>query len=162
MIQMRETMGINKMFIGYLGATGTVLGLLGYALYYWKCHKFDMKKMLYFTVIFSALSNLCYLYIPNKWAIFSYSIAFGAFDGVCFLTILAFMAKIVPVGSEGFFYAIITSINNLSGRLGGVTGGIIFDNYGYSANVIVASLATLACIIFIPYLNKKRVICKSL
>ncbi len=152
MIQMRENMQISKMFLGYLGATGTVLGIVGYSLYYWKCYKFDMKKMLYFAVIFSAMVNLCYLYIPNKWMILSYNVAFGAVDGICFLTVLAFMAKIVPVGAEGLFFAFISGINNFAGRLGGVAGGMIFDKFGYSANVIVASATTLLCVLFVPLL----------
>lgn len=156
MIKMRETMYIDKMFMGYLGATGTVLGLLGYALYYWKAYKFDMKKLLYFAIIFSALANLCYLWIPNKWIILTYSIIFGAFDGIAFLAILAFIAKIVPVGAEGLFYALVTSINNFSGRLGGVLGGIIYDNLGYNWNVILASITTLICLMFIPYLKTKE------
>ena len=156
MIKMREVMLIDKMFIGYLGATGTVLGLLGYILYYWKGYKLDMKKLLYFAVAFSGLTNLCYLWIPNKWVIFSYSIIFGAFDGIAFLTILAFIAKIVPTGNEAFFYALVTSVNNLSARLGGVAGGWIYDQYGYAINVIVASITTLACLFFIPHLYIRK------
>jgi Na+/melibiose symporter-like transporter len=152
MIHMREVMGVDKMFIGYLGVTGTVLGLIGYALYYWKAYKLPMKKLLYFTVIFSAIANLLYLYIHTKWHIMGYNIAFGAIDGVCFLTILALMAKIVPAGAEGLFYALITGINNFASRLGGIAGGMIFDNFGYSANVVVASATTLMCLVFIPFL----------
>lgn len=153
MIKMREQMSIGKMFIGYLGATGTVLGLIGYALYYWKAHKFPMKKLLYFAVIFSGLTNLCYLWIPNKWAILSYNILFGIFDGIALLTILAFIAKIVPIGSEGLFFALVASINNLSARLGIFAGGFVYDHWGYSINVIIASVTTLLCLIFIPYLK---------
>jgi predicted MFS family arabinose efflux permease len=153
MIQMREHMQIDKMFMGWLGATGTVLGLLGYALYYWKAHKYSMKKLLYFTIVFSTLANLCYLYIPTKWHILGYSLAFGAIDGVCFLAILAFMAKIIPIGAEGFLYAFITSINNFSGHLSGITGGWIYDHVGYSWTVIIASVTTLFCLGFVPFLK---------
>jgi MFS family permease len=153
MIQMREGMGIDKLFVGYLGATGTILGIIGYGLYYWKAHKLPIKKLLYFAIIFSALSNLCYLYIPNKWVILTYNLVFGAFDGIAFLTILAFIAKIIPKGSEGLMYALVTSINNFSAKLGTVMGGIIYDNVGYSANVIIASITTLICLFFIPRLK---------
>jgi len=156
MIKMREGMGIEKMFLGYLGATGTVLGIIGYIIYYWKGWKIPLRKMLYFTIIFSALANLCYLYLPNKWAILSYNIAFGAVDGVCFLAVMSFIAKIVPIGYEGVSYAIVTSINNLSGRLGGVVGGFIYDHLGYTPNVIIASITTLLCIFFVPYLVIKE------
>ena len=156
MVKMRETMGIEKMFLGYLGATGTVLGIVGYLIYYWKAWKIPLKKLLYFAIIFSALTNLCYLYIPNKWVVMGYNVAFGAFDGVCFLAVLAFMAKIVPVGSEGVYYAVLTSLNNLSGRLGGVIGGLLYDNFGYNVNVIVASITTLLCLFLVPYLVIKE------
>jgi len=55
MIKAREELLVSKMFLGYLGATGTVLGLIGYGLYYWKCYKFSMQKMLYFMIIFTAV-----------------------------------------------------------------------------------------------------------
>ena len=156
MIKMRETMGINKMFIGYLGATGTVLGIIGYLIYYWKAWQFPLRKMLYLTILFSGLANLCYLYLPNKWFILGYSLTFGAFDGICFLAVMAFIAKIVPIGYEGVSYAIVTSINNLSARLGGVVGGFIYDTMGYNWNVIIASLTTLLCLVFVPYLVIKE------
>lgn len=156
MIKMREGLGIDKMFIGYLSATGTVLGLLGYIIYYWKCWKISMKKLLYFTVAFSGLTNLFYLWIPNKWIILSYNVIFGALGGICFLTLLAYMAQIVPVGAEGLFYALVTSVNNLAARLGSIVGGIIYDNFGYNINVVVASVTTLLCLFFIPYLKTEN------
>jgi len=156
MIRMRETMLIDKMFIGYLGAVGTIFGIIGYLLYYWKYHKIDMKKLLYFTVIFSGLSNLAYLYLPSKWAIMTYSIVFGIFGGITWLIILAYMAKIIPVGVEGLFYALVTSVSNFSGHLSGVTGGMIYDHFGYNWTVIIASVTTLLCIFFIPHLNLKE------
>lgn len=156
MIKMREEMMIGKMFIGYLGATSMVLGILGYILYYWKAHKFPLRKMLYFTLIFSTLTNLCYLYLPNKWTIVGYNIAFGAVDGICFLAVMAFLARIVPIGCEGLFYALATSVNNFSARLGGVAGGFIYDTLGYNWNVILASVTTFACIAFVPFLIIKE------
>lgn len=155
-IKLREEMMVSKMFRGWLGATGTVLGLLGYLLYYWKCYKFPMKKLLYFTIVFSGLTNLCYLWIPNKWTVMVYNILFGAFDGIAFLTVLAFIAQIVPKGAEGVFYALVTSVNNLAGRLGGIAGGMIYDNFGYNWNVVIASITTLVCIFFIPYLKTEK------
>lgn len=153
MIKLREELMVGKMFLGYAGALGTVIGLTGYGLYYWKAHKFPLKKLLYFAIIFSAITNLFYLYIPNKWFIIYYNLIFGAFSGITFLSVLAFMAKIVPNGYEGLFYAVITSINNFAGNLGGVFGGWIYDHFGYSSNVIIASLTTLLCLFFIPKLE---------
>lgn len=154
-IQMREVLHIDKMFLGWLGATGTVLGLIGYGIYYKICDKFSMRKLLYFTVIFSAITNLFYLYIPNQWFIMAYSVMFGAFGGICFLSLLTYMSKIVPKGSEGLFYALVVSVNNLSAQLGNVFGGFCYDHFGYSINVIISTITTLACLYFIPRLDIK-------
>jgi len=153
-IQMREVLHVDKMFIGILGASGTVLGIVGYGLYYWKCYKFNITKLLYFMVIFSAITNLFYLYIPNQWYLLAYNIAFGTFGGITFLTLLAYFATLVPKGSEGLIYALITSVSNLCGRGGNVLGGIIYDHWGYTANVLVATFSILLCLLFIPYLQR--------
>lgn len=153
MIKVRETLHVDKLFLGYLGAMGTVLGVIGYAIYYKWAYKFPMKKLLYFMVIFSAITNLFYLYLPSKWVLVGYNLLFGAFGGVTFMALLAFFVKIIPTGSEAFFYALVTSVSNLFGRLGGVVGGIIYDHFGYTANVILASATTLICLLFIPYLK---------
>ena len=155
MIKMRETMSIGKMFIGYLGATGTVIGLIGYILYYWKAYKFPLKKLLIFAITFSALTNLCYLYLPNKWILVVYNILFGAFGGIIHLTILNFFVKLVPKGAEGLFFALIASVYNLAGKLGVFFGGVIFDALGYNWNVIIATITTLMCLWFIPNLKLK-------
>jgi predicted MFS family arabinose efflux permease len=153
MIKARETLQVDKMFLGYLGAMGTILGIIGYFLYYKWAYKFPMKKMLYFMVLFSGITNLFYLYIPNQWFLVLYNILFGAFGGITFMTLLAFFVKIIPTGSEGFFYALVTSTNNFCARGGNFFGGIIYDKWGYDSTVIISSFATLLCIFFIPKLK---------
>jgi len=152
----RKELGVDRMFLGYLGATGTVLGVSGYMLYYWKFHKFPLKKLLFFMIAFTAFTNLFYLYIPSKWFLLGYNLAFGTFSGVAFMGLLSFFAQIVPKGNEGTFYALVTSLSNLCGRGGNWIGGIIYDAHGYNATVIISTLFTLACLFFIPKLRIKE------
>ena len=153
MIYARESLHVNKMFLGYLGATGEVLSLVGYLLYYRYCQKFDLFKMLQFMIICTVITNLFYLYIPNQWFLLGYNIAFGAFNGMSFLILLNFFVQLVPKNSEGFFYACLTGISNLCGNGSGVLGGYIYDHWGYSTTVIVASVTTACCLFIIPHLK---------
>ena len=153
MIQAREVLMVDKLFLGYVGATGTVLGVVGYILYYKWAYKFPLKKLLYFMIILTAVDNLCYLYLPNKYFLIIYSILFSAFSGIAFMTLLAVFVKIIPKGNEAFFYALVTSVSNFFGRLGSVFGGIIYDNLGYYPNILISAGFTLLCLIFIPYLE---------
>jgi len=156
MIYARETLHVNKMFLGYLGATGEVLSIIGYLLYYRYCQKFDLFKMLQFMIIGTVITNLFYLYIPNQWFLLGYNIAFGAFNGMSFLILLNFFVQLVPKNSEGFFYACLTGISNLCSNGSGVLGGMVFDAYGYSATVIVASATTACCLFIIPFLKRSK------
>ena len=153
MIYARENLHVNKMFLGYLGATGEILSIVGYLLYYRYCQKFNLFKMLKFMIIGTVITNLFYLYIPNQWFLLGYNIAFGAFNGMSFLILLNFFVQLVPKNSEGFFYACLTGISNLCGNGSGVLGGIVFDHFGYSATVIVASATTACCLFIIPFLK---------
>lgn len=153
MIRCRETLGVDKLFLGYLGAMGTVLGVIGYFIYYKWAYKFPMQKLLYFMVVFSAITNLFYLYLPNQWILLIYNLAFGAFGGITFMTLLAFFVQIIPSGSEAFFYALVTSVSNFCARGGNFFGGVIFDHFGYAITVIVSTVATLLCLLLIPYLK---------
>jgi predicted MFS family arabinose efflux permease len=153
MIYARENLHVNKMFLGYLGATGEVLSLIGYLIYYKYCQKFDLFKMLQLMIIGTVITNLFYLYIPNQWFLLGYNIAFGAFNGMSFLILLNFFVQLVPKNSEGFFYSCLTGISNLCGNGSAVLGGYVFDTWGYSATVIVASLTTACCLFIIPYLK---------
>ena len=153
MIKIRETLGVDKMFLGYLGAMGTVLGVIGYFLYYKWAYKFPMKKLIYFMIIFTAITNLFYLYIPNQWILLIYNLIFGAIGGITFMTLLAFFVKIIPKGGEGFFYALVTSVNNFAARGGNFFGGVIYDKTNYNTTVIVSSVFTLLCLILVPLLK---------
>jgi len=156
MIKVREVLHVDKMFLGYLGAMGTVLGITGYFIYYKWVYKFSMKKLLYFMILFTTISNLFYLYIPNKWFLLSYNLIFGAFGGITFMTLLAFFVKIIPSGSEALMYALITSVNNFFARGGNFLGGIIYDKNSYATTVVLSSVCTFLCIFFIPFLGIKK------
>ena len=156
MIQMREILKIDKIFLGYLGAIGTVLGIIGYIIYYKWIYVFPTKKMLYFMVLFSAITNLFYLYIPNQWIILIYNILFGAFSGITFMIFLNFFIDIIPKGNEGLFYALITSVSNFTTKGGIYFGGIIYDYWGYSITVIFSAITTLLCLLIVPYLKSQK------
>jgi len=158
MIKMREGLHVDKMFLGYLGAMGTVLGIVGYILYYKWAYKFPIKRLLYFMITFTAITNLFYLYIPNKWFIVGYNLLFGAFSGIAFMTLLAFFIHLIPAGSEAFCYALVTSVNNFAARGGNFIGGVLFDKFGYSTNVVLSSVFTLLCIFLIPKLKINEIL----
>ena len=153
MVQMREVLHMDKMMIGFLGSVGTVFGLLGYLLYFFKLYKYDMKKLLYFSVGFGAFSTLWYLWIPNQWWILAYSVILGTVGAISHLAILAYVAKITPKGYEALVFAGICSVMNLGSMGSGYIGGFLYDFIGYNALVVISAIFTLMCLFFIPKLK---------
>jgi len=153
MAQMREVIGVSKMFVGVLGSVGTVFGLFGYILYFKWGNKFKLKQLLIFSIIFSAITNMFYLYIPTQWHIMVYSVLFGAFSGVSFMAIMKFMTSIIPEGNEGMIYACVASLSNLCGNGSGILSGIIYDKFGYFMAVWISTIFTVLCLFIIPKLK---------
>jgi len=153
MVTMRETMHMDKMMIGLLGATGTVFGILGYVLYFFKFHKCNMRKLLYFSVIFGGISTLWYLWIPNQWWLLAYSIILGTVGAVSHLVLLAYVAKTTPKGYEAIVFAMLCSVLNLGAMGSGYIGGLLYDMIGFNTLVIISAIFTFACLFFIPHLK---------
>ncbi|MHA1738533.1 MAG: MFS transporter [Candidatus Heimdallarchaeota archaeon] len=156
MIQMREVLHMDKMMIGVLGSVGTVFGMIGYALYFFKFYKYNITKLLYFTVGFGAFSTLWYLYIPNQWWLLGYAIVLGTVGAVSHLVIMAYVAKITPEGYEALVFAGLCSVLNLGSMGSGYIGGFLYDSIGYNWLVIISASFTLCCLFFIPKLKLEK------
>ena len=161
MVQMREVLHMDKMMIGFLGSVGTVFGLLGYLFYFFKAHKYNLEKLLYFSVLFGGFSTLWYLWIPNQWWLLAYNIILGSIGAISHLVILAYVAKLTPKGYEALVFAGLCSVLNLGSMGSGYLGGFLYDIIGFNSLVILSAILTFLCIFFIPYLNlnKKDVLC---
>lgn len=153
MVQMREVLQMDKMMIGFLGSVGTVFGLLGYIFYFFKAHKFNLKKLLYFSVGFGCFSTLWYLWIPNQWWLLGYSVILGTVGAISHLVILAYVAKITPKGYEALVFAGLCSVLNLGSMGSGYLGGFLYDFTSFNTLVIISAIFTFLCLFLIPYLN---------
>lgn len=156
MVQMREVLHMDKMMIGFLGSVGTVFGLIGYLLYFFKLYKLDLTKLLYFSVIFGAFSTLWYLHIPNQWWLLGYNVILGTVGAISHLVILAYVAKITPKGYEALVFAGLCSVLNLGSMGSGYIGGFLYDSIGFNWLVIISSIFTLCCLFFVPHLKLEK------
>jgi len=143
MAYMRETMHIDKMFIGLLGTIGTATEILGFIAYFKWGYKWNLYKKLYICIVLSGLSAFAYLYIPNQWWLLAYGMIFGGIIGIIHLTILSYAAKIVPKGSEGFIFAGLMSILNLGTQTSITLGGLLYEPFGFRGLVILSGIISL-------------------
>ena len=150
---MRDVLNFDKVFIGILGTTTSGFGILGAIIYYKMCKKFNLKKLLLICTFLSAIFTFCYLYFPNWQIALLYSVLFGTFGMITHLIVLDFAAQITPKEAEGFIFAGICSVLNLSAMLSRIVGGFLYSYIGLSNLIIMSGVFTLLCLGFIPYLK---------
>lgn len=147
-----RTIGLSKMFIGYIGTIGSIFSLLGAAIYFKISTKINMKKWLYYSVIISTVATFAYLY-TTKESLLIYDVVFSISGQFIQLLMLGLMAKTCSKGTEATTFALLTSIVNFGGSMSNVAGAKLFSEFGYSGLVIISGIATALCILFIPFLE---------
>ena len=157
MAYMRETMHIDKMFIGLLGTLGTATEVLGFLVYLKWGYKWKMYKKLYACIALSGISVFAYLYIPNQWWLMAYGLIFGGLVGIIHLTILSYAAKIVPKGSEGFVFAGLMSVLNFGSQSSLWLGGLLYGDLGFRGLVILSGIVSLLPILAIRFLRSAEI-----
>lgn len=146
--------GLSKIFIGWIGTIGSIFSIMGAAIYFKVSTKIDMKRWLYYSVIFSTIATFAYLY-TTKESLLIYDVIFSISGQFVQLLMLGLMAKTCPKGTEATTFALLTSIVNFGGSMSNVVGAKLFDMFGYNGLVIISGIATFLCLFFIPFLKLK-------
>jgi MFS family permease len=150
-----RTIGLSKMFIGWIGTIGSIFSIIGAAIYFHVSKTIDMKKWLYYSVIVSTIATFAYLY-TTKESLLAYDVIFSISGQFVQLLMLGLMARTCPKGTEATTFALLTSIVNFGGSMSNVVGAKLFGLFGYNGLVIISGIATFACLPFIPYLTIEK------
>jgi len=157
MFKMRDILGFDKIFIGLLSSASSGFGIIGAIIYYKICKKYNLKKLLYFATILTAMTTFCYLYYPNWIIALLYATLFGTFGMISHLIILDYCAKITPKEAEAFTFAGLCSILNLGSMGSTAFGGFLYPLIGLNWLIIISGSFTLLCLFFIPKLELEKV-----
>jgi MFS family permease len=149
----RDSFHWSGTFMGIIGALSSVVSIVGAMIYYKISKKINVKKCLFWSVFFVGLTNLCYLYFTPTSAII-YSLIFGFLGMFIFLNMMTFMANSTLPGKEATSFALLCSVNNLSGSLSTLTGAWLFPLIGLKTIII---LATLSAFLSLPILKKLEI-----
>lgn len=141
----RDTFKWGKMWIGTLGTVSTVCGIIGSLLYYRFSQKINIKKWLYFSVFLGALTTLSYLYYTPLTAV-AYDVVYSFLGMFIFLMVMDFMARHSVKGLEATSFALLCSINNLSGAAGNLSGAFLLPHIGLKWLIALSALTSFLCL----------------
>ena len=144
----RDSFKWGKMWIGTLGTISTVFGVIGALLYYKFSQTINIKKWLYFSVLAGGLTTLSYLYYTPVTAV-AYDVVYGLVGMFIFIMVMDFMARHSVKGLEATSFALLCSINNLSGVASNLSGALLFPIIGLKWLIVLSALTSFLCLFLI-------------
>ena len=146
----RDSFKWAKLWIGTLGTVSTLFGVGGALLYYKFSQKINIKKWLYYSVLAGALTTLSYLYYTPLTAV-AYDVIYSLVGMFIFLMVMDFMARHSVKGLEATSFALLCSINNLSGVASNLSGAFLLPVIGLKWLIVLSALTSFLCL---PLINK--------
>jgi hypothetical protein len=144
----RDSFKWGKMWIGTMGTLSTVFGVIGALLYYKFSQKINIKQWLYYSVFLGGLTTLSYLYYTPQTAVV-YDVVYSFLGMFIFLMVMDFMARHSVKGLEATSFALLCSINNLSGVAGNLSGAFLFPLVGLKWLIVLSALTSFLCLFLI-------------
>jgi hypothetical protein len=141
----RDAFKWGKIWIGTLGTISTVCGVIGALLYYRFSQKINLKKWLYISVFLGAVTTLSYLYYTPVTAI-AYDVIYSVLGMFIFIMVMDFMARHSVKGLEATSFALLCSINNLSGVAGNLSGAFLLPHIGLKWLIVLSALTSFLCL----------------
>ncbi len=141
----RDSFKWGKMWIGTLATISTLFGVVGSLLYYKFSQKINLKKWLYYSVFLGAMTTLSYLHYTPVSAVI-YDLFYSFLGMFIFLMVMDFMARHSVKGLEATSFALLCSINNLSGVASNLSGAFFLPLIGLKWLIVISALASFLCL----------------
>jgi|SRR6185437_12799351 len=161
MDKMRGELHFSKLWIGWLDTIGSIFGIVGALLYFKWGKGINVRKWLYYSVILNAISAFAYLWLTPH-SILIYSVVFSVSGQFTHLLMLGIMAYVCPEGTEATTFALLTALVNFASFCSTLAGAKLFALFGYNGLVIASGITTFLCLPFIPFLEVKTGVDKTI
>jgi MFS family permease len=153
---MTDELKFSQGYIGILtsiAAAGWIVGALLYRRYF---EALSMRKLLYLSITFGTVTTLAYLLLSSEAsaAVINFCAGFSAMLATVATVTLA--ADYCPPRAEGFSFAVLMSVINLSNSLGDNIGSYLYSNVfarSLPPLIIISAAFTAFAFILVPLLR---------
>jgi MFS family permease len=149
--QMTDRLGFSQGFIGELSAIGSGGWILGGVLYRWRLERMSRRALLQLSILGGVLSTLSYLLLSSPATAVAITVVSGVTSMIAMIATMSLAAEACPAGAEGFAFAAMMSIVNLTGPLSDTLGSVMYEHVFAQklAPLIVVSAAATAVVFFL-------------
>jgi MFS family permease len=153
---MTNSLKFSQAYIGVLGSISSAGWVVGALLYPRLFGGLSSRSLLNLSIALGTVSTAAYLLLGNELSAAILGFCSGFSSMVAMVATLTLAADFCPHRSEGFAFAILTSINNLAGALSDNTGSLLYErafNNTIAPLAVVSSAFTAFAFVFVPMLR---------
>jgi MFS family permease len=153
---MSDDLKFSQGLIGILSAVASVGSVIGGVAYTFLARKINLTKLLYLSLALTTISQFSYLALHDPVSAIAINFVAGLFGMIALVSSLTVAAHAAPQKAAGFVFALLMSVNNLSGQLSNNLGAWLFVHRFHNhldPVIIIAGVATAACALFVPMLR---------
>eukprot|EP00293_Proteomonas_sulcata_P003773 CAMPEP_0184319162 /NCGR_PEP_ID=MMETSP1049-20130417/106823_1 /TAXON_ID=77928 /ORGANISM="Proteomonas sulcata, Strain CCMP704" /LENGTH=209 /DNA_ID=CAMNT_0026639187 /DNA_START=1 /DNA_END=630 /DNA_ORIENTATION=+ len=152
-------LGFQPEFLGRLSLVSAIASLFGTVLYDQKFKNVPQRTLFAWIAILGTVLGMTPLILvlhlnrmvglPDQWFAIGDDVILTVLGQVAFMPVLVLGAKLCPEGVEASLYAALMSINNLSGGIGNIVGGLATKTMG----VTESDFSNLPWLIFLTNIS---------
>ncbi|MFL5257234.1 MAG: MFS transporter [Rhodopila sp.] len=149
--QMSDRLGFSQGFIGALSSIGAGGSILGGLLYHWKLHRLSGPALLRLSILGGVVTTLSYLLLFGEASAVVIWLLSGMAGMIATVATASLAADACPAGAEGFAYAGMMSIINLTNPLSDTLGSALYEHvfHQHLAPLILISAAATGLVFFL-------------
>ena len=151
--QMSDRLHFSQGFIGVLSSVAAGGWIIGGLLHRWRLHQLSQPALLRLSILGGVLSTLSYLMLDGPTSAVIIWLFTGMTTMIAFIATLSLAADSCPQGAEGFAFAAMMSILNLTTPLSDTLGSVLYQhvfNRQLTPLIIVSAAATGLVFFLIP------------
>jgi predicted MFS family arabinose efflux permease len=116
-----------------------------------------MKALIYLSIVLGVLAQAAFVLQMGKVSAILITISTSIPQQIALLTMLTLVARVCPDKSEGFTYALIMSVYNLSTQYSATLGAGWYDSV-FAQNIVpliwISAGVTALCFLLVPFLPR--------
>jgi MFS family permease len=149
--QMTDNLGYSQGFIGVLSSISAAGWIAGGLLYRWRLDRLSRPALLRLSIAAGVVTSLFYLFMSSPASAVVIWFLSGVASMIAMVATMSLAAESCPEGAEGFAFAGMMSIVNLSTPLADMFGSALYEHVfeRQLAPLIVVSAAATALVYFL-------------
>ncbi|HBK06063.1 MAG TPA: hypothetical protein DDZ81_09380 [Acetobacteraceae bacterium] len=158
--QMSDHLHFSQGFIGVLSSISSGGWIAGGLLYHWRIKRLNRITLLRVSIVGGVLSTLSYLLMLNPTAAVVIYFFGGITSMIAMIATMTLAAESCPRGAEGFAFAGMMSIVNLTGPLSDTLGSVLYQhvfNQRLPPLIVLSAAATALVFFLIPLMVGRSV-----